>query len=461
MKKKALVSSLLVIALCLSLIVGSTFALFTSESTLSIAVNSAQVKLIASFKEGSFEVFSVEAKDGGSEVDENGHTYEHVARPDNKTFYNGGTAVQEGSEVKLDRVTPGDKVNFTVIGTNDSNVKVMYRYRIECLKGFELAHGMTVTINGTKYDSLSTYVSAWTELAAHTDMDPVDISIEMLVDRGNEYQNLKDTSYNIVVEAVQANGVTEGEAEITYINRIAPGTTAEEISAMMADPDVDHVVFGENMSLTINDDIKDKILDGAGSDVALTLTGNLENVVVTNIVDTDGSAYNLVFNGTTGNVTVTDCTLLNAGGDKGAIKLNSTVDLTIDKCNFAASGEGKSYSMWGYGNGNLTITQSTFTGFGSWAIMVNGNVIGDVTIEGCTFTDCQQGIFKAGVKGNGTGTVEGTVNFNYNTIENCTGEKNNDAAMFGGNLAANMFAEGNVRDGASWNPDASHGFVGK
>ena len=47
MKKKILLSSALTIALCLSLIAGSTFALFTSSKTFSIAINSANVKLEA------------------------------------------------------------------------------------------------------------------------------------------------------------------------------------------------------------------------------------------------------------------------------------------------------------------------------------------------------------------------------------------------------------------------------
>lgn len=450
MKKKALVSSLLVIALCLSLIVGSTFALFTSESTLSIAVNSAQVKLIASFKEGSFEVFSVEAKDGGSEVDENGHTYEHVARPDNKTFYNGGTAVQEGSEVKLDRVTPGDKVNFTVIGTNDSNVKVMYRYRIECLQGFELAHGMTVTINGTKYNSLSTYVSAWTELAAHTDMDPVAISIEMLVDRGNEYQNLQDTSYNIVVEAVQANGVTEGEAEITYINRIAPGTTAEEISAMMANPDVDHIVFGEDMSLTINDDIKDKILDGAGSDVALTLTGNMENVLVTNIVS-DEAHNSINVKNATGDVTIENCQLISGSGTSAvAIALGPNANVTINNCEFT-SGEGKTYAMYNSGAaGSLVITDTTFMGFSSWAIQVNNAVNGDVVIDGCTF-ETPDGVLKV------LNGISGDFTFTNNTMIGCKGHDGNiNKLLVSGSgtdpvrCDGTKTVSGNTLDGVEW-----------
>ena len=47
MKKKVLLSSVLVIAICLCLIAGSTFALFTDIADTSIAITSGNVKLTA------------------------------------------------------------------------------------------------------------------------------------------------------------------------------------------------------------------------------------------------------------------------------------------------------------------------------------------------------------------------------------------------------------------------------
>ena len=43
MKKSVILSSIMLIALCLSLITGATFALFTSESSVNIAVSSGKV----------------------------------------------------------------------------------------------------------------------------------------------------------------------------------------------------------------------------------------------------------------------------------------------------------------------------------------------------------------------------------------------------------------------------------
>ena len=47
MKNKIIVSSILTIALCLSMIAGYTFALFTSESQVNVAVTSGEVKVVA------------------------------------------------------------------------------------------------------------------------------------------------------------------------------------------------------------------------------------------------------------------------------------------------------------------------------------------------------------------------------------------------------------------------------
>ena len=47
MKKKILLSSILTIALCLSIIAGSTYALFTSSADVNVAVTAGNVELTA------------------------------------------------------------------------------------------------------------------------------------------------------------------------------------------------------------------------------------------------------------------------------------------------------------------------------------------------------------------------------------------------------------------------------
>ena len=112
-------------------------------------------------------------------------------------------------------------------------------------------------------------------------------------------------------------------------------------------------------------------------------------------------------------------------------------------------------------NGDLVITNSTFEGFGSWAIQVNGDINGNATVDGCTFNGCTSGIFKGGIKGDPStsGTVEGTFTFTNNTLDDqCKGHDGKATAFFGGNLAANNVASGNTLGGLAWTPDSACGF---
>ena len=217
MKKKALLTSILALAVCLCLIVGSTYALFTSKSELSVDVSSGTLAIKAELD--GLKLYSVVADPNGVEEDENGNTYTYEECDEEDTFANLGTAVFENGVLTLTNITPGDKVSFTLKVSNSSNVLAQYRYGIYCTGGQELMSGMIVTIGTEKHTALDHYVTAWGELAPTTQetvVEEVEISIELPVGAGNEYQTLS-TSIYILVEAVQANGVVEGTADVGYI----------------------------------------------------------------------------------------------------------------------------------------------------------------------------------------------------------------------------------------------------
>ena len=207
MKKKVLLSSILTIALCLCLIAGSTFALFTSTTKVDISVTAAKVKMEASVSE--LKLYSVKATAGGSIVDEFGGQYKYVDRTEAQAFANGGTAVFEDATLKLDRITPGDKVSFNIEGANTSDVTIQYRYVVECLSGEKLMSGLLVTIGDTTYPVLSNFTSAWSVLNPGSDITPVPVVIEFPVTAGNEYQELS-TEIKVTVEAVQGNADVNG-----------------------------------------------------------------------------------------------------------------------------------------------------------------------------------------------------------------------------------------------------------
>ncbi|MGN1052032.1 MAG: hypothetical protein ACI4SH_01420, partial [Candidatus Scatosoma sp.] len=141
------------------------------------------------------------------------------------TFKNGGTAVLDGETLTLTNITPGDKAISKISITNNSNVNVQYRVKIDCTDGYVLMSGLkfivgqSVTegeVNGTDYSSVLSYTSEWASLYALQDIEDVYVSLELPVEAGNEYQNLT-TSIRYTVEAVQGNASVQGGEQIEYI----------------------------------------------------------------------------------------------------------------------------------------------------------------------------------------------------------------------------------------------------
>ena len=234
MKKKALISSILTIALCLSLVAGSTFALFTASTDFNIAVTAGKVDIEASASISA--VYSAEGVGDGETaedrflIDENDNEYKHVASLDNKTFANGGVAELDGASLKIQRLTPGDKVDIQINVANNSNVAISYRYKIAINPNStldnELATGMVVsvldklTFAKESYEGFESYTSEWYYVEAPDGnpvaIEPRTISVELPVYAGNEYQE-KSVEYIVTVEAVQGNAVTTNDSIVTIL----------------------------------------------------------------------------------------------------------------------------------------------------------------------------------------------------------------------------------------------------
>ena len=116
-KSKTFLGAVLSIALCASLIAGATFAIFTSESKVNIAVTSGTVKVTATI--GDLTTYSG-VNISGSEDDV------IVETAEKGKFTNGGTAEKDGNTIKITAMTAGDKVTFPVNIKNESNVTVKY-----------------------------------------------------------------------------------------------------------------------------------------------------------------------------------------------------------------------------------------------------------------------------------------------------------------------------------------------
>ena len=248
MKSKVLVSSILTIARCLSLIAGSTFALFTDSTDMNIAITSGDVEVAANIAiagiysaEGSGDVFEDKYL-----VDEYDSYYTHADK-NLGNFTNGGTAVVDGNVLKMDRVTPGDKVAATVTIKNDGDVAMIYRYKIVS-NNTKLANGMVITLDtpdgeATPYEGFASFTSYWSAPVLPGVELTHNLSVELPVYAGNEYEN-GSVEYAIAVEAVQSNAVTS-EAETLYDDAFVV-TTAAELQAALNNVDGNYYIYVAN-----------------------------------------------------------------------------------------------------------------------------------------------------------------------------------------------------------------------
>ncbi|CDE19810.1 unknown [Acidiphilium sp. CAG:727] len=205
-KRNVIVSAFMAIALCMSVVAGATFALFTSDSSVNIAITSGNVEVTATAS--ALKVYSPKAvnetgiADADNAVNENGGK-----------FVNGGTATLTGSELKLDNMTPGDKVNFNIKVENKSSVTVKYRTRIYCGEDNGLYAGLKYSItNGTEtYESMA--ITDWATLTPDVkEVANLDCKVELPVEAGNEYKN-KSCKLVYQVEAVQGNAETANDTK--------------------------------------------------------------------------------------------------------------------------------------------------------------------------------------------------------------------------------------------------------
>lgn len=180
MKKKALVASILTIALCLSLIAGSTFALFTSESTVNVAVTSGKVN-----------------------VEATASTPEYGSTLSNTLEQSGANAV--GNTITIDKMVPGDFVKFNITITNFSDVTVKYRTVFTKVVDDGLWAGLKIKIGDADYTA--TKASVWESLTPGSDSITVPVEVSLPVEAGNEYQ-AKSCTFAYTVEAVQGNAET-------------------------------------------------------------------------------------------------------------------------------------------------------------------------------------------------------------------------------------------------------------
>jgi len=219
MKIKLIVSSFLTIALCLSLIAGSTFALFTSESKANVAVTSAKVKVTASLENDSI-------------IENFGDTDATDAR----------ISESDPSKINVVNFAPKDSISVALKLANESTIAIKYRLSVICSNDFDGA---------LKVTSSPITIDAWNSAKAGQTLGKdgiVNINIEYLYVGGENLQEIKNAEFTFVIEAVQANGVLERVENYEQLKEVLSNNNATDNHPVTVMLDKD-IVVAEPMSV--------------------------------------------------------------------------------------------------------------------------------------------------------------------------------------------------------------------
>ena len=408
--KRALLTSVMALVMCVVMLVGTTFAWFTD--TASTAVNKIQA--------GNLDI-KLLAEDGVTSLE--GATLEWQKA--------------EGAEGEDILWEPGCRYKLQpIIIKNAGNLALKYKVVITGIKGdAKLNEAIEWTIDGVSLDEEKPLLAG----------ESAKLMIEgrMKKEAGNEYQGLSIDGIGITVYATQYTHENDS-VDNTYDEDATYGTGATIIglkgtydsltAAAKAWRESKGVVtsggtFGMNSLGTV-----DSIAWVVSGEVA---TGDGEGVIGNN-----GAGQSILGGGyftpavTVNNITIkgvndakivkTDGTYLVSAAAKNVVYENITfvdtvridsnpANLTFKNCKFEA-GLRMPHSAT---NGNVTIENCTFTGNESsgYAIFAQGNMA-SFTISGNTISNCQRGI-------NVQAGNNAVVTINGNTIENITGKTSN------------------------------------
>lgn len=237
-KRSVIITAILAIIMCASLAAGATFALFSSSSSVNIAVTSGNVEVTAS-------VVDIQK----SYVDENGETV-------NGKLFSGDATFDEGAHtVTLSHVLPKDTVKFKVRVVNGSNVAIKYRMVMSLVEDNGLFSSLDITLNGKKFYG---YTSGTKYALLEAEQQIADIPVVISLPEGATCNNTA-CKLTYKVEAVQGNASVEDFPEVPE-NTLAVNTT-EDVRVL------EKAISGENAVLD-----KDVVITKAPDTVASSLS---------------------------------------------------------------------------------------------------------------------------------------------------------------------------------------------
>lgn len=392
---KRIVSAIITMVLCLCIVTGSSFALFTDSDKVNVTVKSAKINVSATLNEQSLKTYSMGIEQTG--IDENG----------SKLFANKGSAsFDEAGNLLLDRVTPGDKATFTLNVKNQSNVSVLYRV-IWDIEG-ALATDLIVKADDQK---LIAKKSEWTEWDISNGYEKtVALSVELPIETTNSLQE-QEAIISYAIEVVQGNAdlpdewngsadyswyqedatvyeLSSAEALAGFANLVAGNENARAL-------DINLPVTFEGKTVNLTKDVDLYIEGENGEPISFSPIGTADNPFKGEFNGNDHTIANLyqsgwafgyewgsygsiglfgsVDNATVKNLTISGAESLVEGGDVGGITGSATGNCIFENISI----EDSVFATYNNGNGGII----GWSGEGNYTFK-NINIAEDVVLAG-------------------------------------------------------------------------------
>lgn len=295
-RSKVIAGSVLTMAMCASLATGATFALFTSESSVNVAVTSAKVNVSAKVDDTTI----VTATDSSM-----------APNQAFKAEYKNGT-------LQVVNMAAGDSVKFDIVVTNESSIAVKYRTTLSVRDS--VANGETynslfgdldVTFGGadTHYNG-DLLVSNWAEFAGDTDAAgkltntktiPVTVSLPV-----ESKASGAACTFTFGVEAVQGNATTSDDTILSVeafnkfdkkkLNAFCEAQGTRDITVTLGNRNLngEDLEFGRKFRVEPDNDHHVDVYDIEA--INLTLVGGVINTGCTGYKDIDSPANGVYFN---------------------------------------------------------------------------------------------------------------------------------------------------------------------
>ena len=417
--KRALLSSVLAMILCLGLLIGTTFAWFTDSAT------SGNNKIVA----GTLDVDLLM----GTAV----NTYTSIAGKD-AAIFGEGSLTQDNAQQTL--WEPGKTQIVYLAVANNGNLDLKYNIALNVVDGGLIGSLEYAIVDGAQYGDLNNYTD-WATLKANAQTGDVvagttvaapngaitvaekieyfALAVHMKEDADNKYQG-KDITIDVTVLATQlaseydsfgnqydANAWTEvAEAPVPDAEGAVNVWTAEQLAGVMSNvKGIKTINIMENIDLSGRTWVPANLWDPENT-ALLTINGNGHTI---------------------SNMAVASA---GKGGFIGSNSRNITInDLTFKTASVTASGNFAG-TVIGYAYGNITlnnvdVVDSVISGTAEFSIRIGG-LIGFVPQDGGTLTLTNCDVTGSTVSGyhNVGAMVGATMTTKTVTIESCTATNN-------------------------------------